>query len=477
MGLTSLVKQRITVSMAAIALTFPFMPQPWQPHQAAVGLGDERTSKKLEPPLPVQAKWEPEYQIRESEAGEVVICDYAQERQRPEVVLQAKLLFEEGIALRKKAQSIRANLANRIGVTQFTRLAAIHEAAIRMAELESFEKRLDKEREKPEEKQLLSVLCDLDEKIRNPMYQDAAQMLATRNDADSEFLKQLERADKVARQGRGLQRKAQRQIACLLYGCQYDGSVCGKVQGYKPFPCKNRYCALCGPAVFARFFEKYMALEPKIEEYLAKHPTFRLRILDLTTRSFDEMPKPSAIQKFEQDVKKLQRRIAEHFGLQSKDVAYLYCTEFGAQNSNLHCHGLLISPYIEQRLISDWWREIRGDGSFRVHIAEATSFRSGLAHALEYTGKYAASSPERAVELEIAFNGCRRVHLLGWIYGIKTSDGKSAIGSAPCPCKEPGCLLALRTDLGWQRLPYFEDRGIRPLEAATAETQGVRAGP
>ena len=93
---------------------------------------------------------------------------------------------------------------------------------------------------------------------------------------------------------------------------------------------------------------------------------------------------------------------------------YLYCKEFGRRNQNLHCHGLLLSPYVPQERLSLWWSQIRPDRSFVVWIGQARSMRkgetpfvSGLKHAFEYTGKYATSGwktscpAERASELEL----------------------------------------------------------------------------
>jgi len=116
-------------------------------------------------------------------------------------------------------------------------------------------------------------------------------------------------------------------------------------------------------------------------------------------------------------------------------TGYLYCLEFGFENNNLHCHGVLISPFIEQDWLSDQWRNIRNDGSFRVFIAEAHSFEAAVKHALEYTGKYAAPSAERAFELELAFAGCRRVDTLGWFFNRLPNDEVAV--DMRCPCGDP----------------------------------------
>ena len=332
------------------------------------------TSDPSEPILHSGLKWEPEYLISEGEDGEIIVSDYARDRQNPEVVLIATLLYEAGLAGIREAAAIRASLRRSMGDYEFTRLVSVHEAELKLAEWKSIGARLAKEQRKPKGSQSLHVLCELDEKYRDPIYQDAMQTLEARRDSDGPALSKLRDADKLAREGRGLQRKAQRQIACRLYGRQYDGSVCGLPQGFRLFSCKDR-CPNCGPAVFAYYFDKYLALEAAIAAFLTEHSEYRLRKLDLTTRSFGEMPTPAEIREFERDVKKLHRRIAKHLGLPAKSIAYLYCNEFGFENCNLHCHGLLVSPYIEQALISQWWREIRGDGTFRVYIAEARELR------------------------------------------------------------------------------------------------------
>jgi hypothetical protein len=416
------------------------------------------------PILQSDLKWEPERLISESEDGEIIVAQYARDRQKPELVQQATLLYREGLGFIRRAAGLRAGLRATLGDYEFTRVESVYEAELRLAEQKRIASKLKAERRKAERKQRLHLLCELDEKYRDLAYQDAMQNLEARRDSDGPALSTLRRADEIARQGRGLQRKAQRQIACCLYGQQYDGTVCGQPQGYRFFRCKNRYCPQCGPAIFTRYFGKYLELEAQINAFLAANPSYRLRILDLTTRSSGEMPESEEIRRFECDVKKLRRRIAEYLGVPTRSIAYLYCTEFGFENCNLHCHGLLLSPYIEQERISQWWREIRADGAFRVYIAEATSFRDGLAHALEYTGKYAAGTPERAVALELAFHGCRRVHVLGWLYGlVREDDQDEGPASPPCPCGKQYCQLLLRTDLGWQRISYFEQQQIPPL--------------
>jgi hypothetical protein len=322
-------------------------------------------------------------------------------------------------------------------------------------------------------------MASLDEKLADPKYRDAAVLLETVGEQDKEHVSRLLAADVEERKGRGLQLKAQRQITCGIYARQYDGAICDR-SSCKPFWCKDRYCPNDAPRIFKRYLENYMKLGERITAFLAGDLSFvkpeeqdalapykgkfSLKILDLTTLAGNDMPTPEQVQTFERHVKKLQRRIAKHFGLPARLIPYLYCDEFGHDNNNLHCHGILLSPYVALELLSQWWKEIRGDGSYRVLINEAHDFRSALAHALEYTGKWSVSgSAQRAVELELAFHGVRRVHALGWFYSLSREPGEdddSGVGSAPCPCGTPGCVLMLRTDLPYRPIDEFERLGI-----------------
>ncbi len=174
--------------------------------------------------------------------------------------------------------------------------------------------------------------------------------------------------------------------------------------------------------------------------------------------------------KFNADVKKLFRKIQDHAGV---PCGYLYVDEFGYKNNNLHCHGLLLSPYIPQQLISKWWSEIRDDGSYRAIIAVASSFEAGLRHALEYTGKYVADTPERAFQLELALHGCKRVQTLALFFN-RVSDDIEDERPVPCCCGVAGCVLVPRHDLGWLPVAHFERQGIAELEDRSCRSPGKR---
>ena len=314
------------------------------------------------------------------------------------------------------------------------------------------------------------LLKSLDSRLQSlrPGVEAVRELMASASEREFALVKVLEQLRKEDRKARGWKLKAQRQVACGLFGMQYDAEKCGRVY-FRPFHCRNRYCPPCGPSVHRKLVDKYLGLEKPVAEFLAGRSSYRLRILDITAiKRSEQMPSPEAVRKFKADVKKLiesvNRRVAEKFGLPySKQLTgYLYCLEFGFDNNNLHCHGVLLSPFIEQEWLSEQWRRIRNDGSFRVLIAEAYSFEAAIKHALEYTGKYAAPDAERAFELELAFAGCRRVDGLGWFFNRLPKEDMEA--DLRCPCGDPECFLKPNQDLGWQPLSYFEERGIADLD-------------
>jgi hypothetical protein len=485
-------KARITMSSAEFQLITPPITEMFQlpffetalpeasPALPGTSGGTKGSGAASFEPYPAPGnQWQPPFLIVEDERGAVVVDSYVRARQDPTLIALALRLYEEGRKHVLRASAMRNGLRREIGDFGYTRAQALRWAEALLSNHNRLVKRLSAERAKGGGNPY--KVDSLEEQIRDPQYDAARLLLETRQDHEEPYLRRLREADAAQRKGRGLQLKAQRQATCGIYARQYDGSACGQPR-YRPFRCKNRYCLKCSPKIFATYLQNYSVLGLRVDSFLANERAFleltpaekeslaryegafRLRILDITTLSRSEMPSPEEVQQFEKDVKKLQRRIAKHLGLPARLVPYLYCDEFGHNNTNLHCHGLLLSPYIDLLLLSEWWKEIRGDGSYRVLINEALDFPSALAHALEYTGKWAAAGdPDRAVELELVFQGVRRVHALGWFHCLAREPGEDddeGVGSSPCPCGRPGCVLMLRTDLPWRPIAFFEKHGI-----------------
>jgi len=160
------------------------------------------------------------------------------------------------------------------------------------------------------------------------------------------------------------------------------------------------------------------------------------------------MPTAAEIRKFNEDIRTTLQLVAHELGIKNSQFGVLWCDEFGGwnpktqqYNTNLHCHGLWLGPFLPIKLLSAVWQQVRGNGDYRV-LVEAVPFVDGkpdfaraLGHALKYTSKHVSKySPERLAELEIAFDGVRRVHTMGVFYNAPESKADSTPSATPlCP--------------------------------------------
>ena len=149
--------------------------------------------------------------------------------------------------------------------------------------------------------------------------------------------------------------------------------------------------------------------------------------------------------------------------------------EFGFDNVNAHFHCAYFGPRLDYwknregghlvcggRLVAIFKEETRrpieegglGVESYTVYFERAQKgFRSVLAHALKYTKKLAASSPEKRAELECVGQGTRRVALLGAHYGVP-------LKSRPCDLRCPSCGNAVKPLEGLGLVPLSEIAGL-----------------
>lgn len=435
-----------------------------------VGENQSSTCSALDLPASRANMFAPEPLISESSNGEIVFAEVAvmaPERQRE----QARLFYKRGIQ-----ETRLVNARYRCEVTALFLPEEVREAeeivngragALRV------EGRLCRaiEREERSKNPDPFNLDRLDDELRRnrPFAEAVRAKIVSAEERVLQLVNVLERIRKLDRKTKGWKLKAQRQIACGLFGRLYDAGKCGR-KFFRRFRCHNRYCSRCGPRVHDELVAKYLRLECPLKEFLAVNGLYRLRILDITARKRgDRMPSSDDVRAFKADVKRLidcmNHYVAEKLGVpcSKRLTGYLYCVEFGFDNNNLHCHGVLLSPFIEQEWLSEQWRQIRDDGSFRVFIALAKSFETAIKHALEYTGKYAAPSVERAFELELAFAGCRRVDGLGWFFNRLPKEDEDCC-DLRCPCGDPECFLKRNNDVGWLPVPWFEERGIRDVD-------------
>lgn len=282
----------------------------------------------------------------------------------------------------------------------------------------------------------------------------------------------------------GLTTKAQRKAHCSVLGGRRDCISNSDHRFYVQYCCGLRYCANCGPHIFAALFAKYIPLQ-RVAHQLVPHWPVRNRKLthviakiDFTTRNTGEMPTPESVKKFNKNIRKFFRLVEKRFGISRKAYGVIWCDEFGGNNSNLHAHAVYAGPFLPQkkRELSALWSEVLGEPAM-VSIKPAANFPAALAHALKYPGKYVrSSSPSRLAELEKAFHRVRRVHALACFYNVKPDpDQAKETGGASNSC--PVCGGLLETIVGWHLRPIseLEKEGLRNIEKVRQETNRERA--
>jgi hypothetical protein len=320
-----------------------------------------------------------------------------------------------------------------------------------------------------------------------------ADELAAFNQGNTEALENfgLWLTRKVSRKVRALERKANRLLGCSVIARPMDCIDCG-LKGYTRFYCGNRYCRYCGNQVFIKLFAKYIRLQTIVERLICRdgfRPGAVLGTLTFTTANLDRMPTADEIRKFNHDVRKTLQLVCQKLDIKASQFGVLWCDEFGGwnkerqdYNTNLHCHGIWLGPFLPLKVLSAIWKEVRGNGDYRVLI-ESVPFRDGkpdfaraLGHALKYTSKHVSTySPERLAELELAFNGVRRVHTMGMFYNARETKIEDEPSATPL-CPRCNGHLAYPKDCALQLVKDLEKVGRVDLEQMRRE-QGAKKIP
>jgi hypothetical protein len=310
-------------------------------------------------------------------------------------------------------------------------------------------------------------------------------------------------ADKLTKTKRmylehGLEKKAQREIACGLLGGVVECETGHKF--YVDYECGNRYCVRCGPKDATRLFAKQhdrllfvsqslmlcgqedcsecnTALTEKRLPHWPPPKGSRPRIvcakIDFTLRHErgDQLPAPERMRELNGMIKKFCRALERRFGISRKQYGLAYCDELGGNNSNPHAHGIYVGPWLPQKRkeLSALWHEITGD-SFILSIKYAEDFTKALFHAVKYPAKFAErSSPERLADLEKVFHRVRRFHTLARFYAPEAPEAEK-----PPLKKCPLCDSRLTDPKGWASIADLQHRGLQDLEAVGQQVQRDR---
>jgi len=187
------------------------------------------------------------------------------------------------------------------------------------------------------------------------------------------------------------------------------------------------------------------------------------------------------------------RHWALRFGfLQVVVSEFGYNKETGSPNTNYHFHTCYFGPYLDQARLVEIFREeslkALGVESRGVYIAQATrGYRSALAHALKYTAKPPATTPEGLAQYEKVLVGVRRYAVRGFLQGVSLEVERSGPRCLRCknPLKRVGGLglvpLSEIADIPFllEDKPEFENPwngdDFSPLELEEVAIQAARA--
>jgi hypothetical protein len=298
----------------------------------------------------------------------------------------------------------------------------------------------------------------------------------------------------------GLEKKAQREIACGLLGgvthCKQNDH-----RFFVHYECGNRYCVRCGPKDATRLFAKQhnrllfvaqslmlcgqenceecsQALNEKRLPHWPPPKGTRPRVvcakIDFTLRHQrgDQLPAPERMRELNQFIKKFCRALERRFGVSRREYGLAYCDELGGNNSNPHAHGIYVGPWLpqKQKELSALWHEITGD-SFILSIKYAEDFTKALFHAVKYPAKFAErSSPERLADLEKVFHRVRRFHTLARFYAPEAPEEEKP-PIKKCPYDDSPLSLPQ----GWASIEDLKRRGLEDLEEVLQKARRDRA--
>jgi hypothetical protein len=218
-------------------------------------------------------------------------------------------------------------------------------------------------------------------------------------------------------------------------------------------------------------FEKHVGLE----RLVVRRRGWVFARLDFTMRNTGQMPDGESIRAMNRAVRRVLRRLLRG----REGWGFLWCDEFGPDNTNLHCHGLYYGPWLPQAQLAQEWLRVTGDSQIVWIKSVRWNFRRALRRLLSYTSKTDEHSPQHLAQLEAAFSGVRRIHALGLFYNanLPEESGTSVQGDPTCPyCG--GYFFAVGS---YCAVTEFEGLGVPDLETARrdAARQRVygRAGP
>ena len=181
----------------------------------------------------------------------------------------------------------------------------------------------------------------------------------------------------------GFTQRARRLACCGSHGQKVKDA--NRHEFYLHFRCGLRFCPNCWRMLAGRAYKDHVRLARLIPKPLP--PGHVIALLDFTLRNDGKLPSRKQIRATNQAIRRVLHQLLRH----RKDWGYIYCDEFGFDNTNLHIHGLYYGPRLSQEQLSKEWLKATGD-SFVVSIKRA---RCGFRQALRRMFIYASKPPSQ----------------------------------------------------------------------------------
>lgn len=312
-----------------------------------------------------------------------------------------------------------------------------------------------------------------------------------------------------------LQKKANRELACGLIGGVVPCRDCGARYAVS-YECGNRYCLTCGPEraneCFAKIKDRIQLaaanlmlcdnLDCKQCYWFRRGRTRRedgeqmpiphwppaqtgprakkvIAILDFMLPNVGR-PETWVARRFNLAIKKTIRTLARRAGISRREYGYLFTDEYGAHNTNLHCHGIWVGPRLDWKEIQRAWRKYSKfivpaySKPGRVVIRSCNVLAPALYHAIKYPAKFGEhASGEWLAELEIAFHRVRRLHRLGAFYNMPKPEDEPEHDGRMTKC--PGCKGPLGEPTFNRLLSDLYAEGLRNLRVVVREIAYAKA--
>jgi len=226
----------------------------------------------------------------------------------------------------------------------------------------------------------------------------------------------------------------------FILGCQEESKSDETAREFAvPFKCELRICPVCNYYFYKKQYKKFIQI-------VEKGPITqqnRLMLLTLTIKKGDL---------YRYGIQKLMKHVRELINAsypKKSGCGAIGVLEIGP-SKNIHCHLLVLGPYISQKTLSRKWLSITGDSfivDIRQTIKQAKNGKTiilpltetrGLSYVLKYIQKVPRFyEPIEYADYLNALKRIRRIHTFGIYYQHKkdseTQDLKPPIPTNICP--------------------------------------------